>query len=281
MEESQEVVTGAGRRGWITRSVVGIVLATFFSDVGHEMVTAALPLYLASVGLGAAALGVMEGLPDFLFSVAKLAGGRIGHHTERKRLWGTLGYTTTTISTVTLALVQSVPALVTLRGVAWFGRGFRSPLRDFLLSDEVGPTHFGRAYGVERAADMMGAVIGPLVAATLVWAGIDFRWVILFSIVPSAISVASFFSMTRDRRSPPGVYAALPHGARSRLVGESLRGHRYGDRRALRAEAAAPRPGARVAGAGRAVRAGRHRESLGGRGTVRATKVDAAAEDRR
>src|SRR5438093_13250453 len=62
-------------RGWITRGVVGIVVATFFSDVGHEMATATLPLYLGSIGLGAAALGLIEGLADLLFSLSKLAGG--------------------------------------------------------------------------------------------------------------------------------------------------------------------------------------------------------------
>jgi MFS family permease len=207
-------------RTWITRSVIGIVLATFFSDVGHEMVTAVLPLYLASVGMGPAILGVMEGLADLLFSLSKLAGGVVGHHVIKKRPWATLGYLTTTIGTGAIALVQSVAALISLRAVAWFGRGFRSPLRDFLLSDEVGPTHFGRAYGVERAADMVGAVVGPLVAAGFVWLGVEYRNVILISIGPSLVSVLAIYFMTRDRThavgeappvaSEPGTRGKLP-----------------------------------------------------------------------
>ena len=47
-----------GGERWVSRTVIGIVLATFFSDVGHEMVTAVLPLYLASVGFGPAAPSV-------------------------------------------------------------------------------------------------------------------------------------------------------------------------------------------------------------------------------
>jgi MFS family permease len=191
---------------WVTRAVIGIVLATFLSDVGHEMVTAVLPLYLASVGLGAAALGFMEGLADLLFSVSKLAGGLVGHRAEKKRPWGTLGYVLTTLGTGAIAFTSSVASLIPLRGVAWFGRGFRSPLRDFLLSDEVGTSHFGRAYGIERAADMLGAVAGPLVAVLLIWLGVDFRTVIIVSIAPSALSAAAFFFMTRDRA--PEVKAA-------------------------------------------------------------------------
>jgi MFS family permease len=183
----------------VTRGVLGIVLATFFSDVGHEMATATLPMYLGAIGLGAAALGFMEGLADFLFSLSKLAGGWVGHHTEKKRGFATLGYLLTALGTGAIALTQSLAALVSVRSAAWLGRGFRSPLRDFMLADEVGPTHFGRAYGIERAADMLGAVAGPLVAALLLWLGVDLRSVILVSLVPSLIAATSFFSMTRNR----------------------------------------------------------------------------------
>jgi MFS family permease len=184
---------------WITRTVIGIVVATFFSDVGHEMVTAVLPLYLASLGLGAAALGAMEGAADLAFCLSKLAGGAIGHRVRHKRPWASAGYMLTTVGTGLIAVVQGITAVAALRTAAWFGRGFRSPLRDFLLADEVGPTHFGRAYGFERSADMIGAVIGPLLAATLVWLGLGVRDVILWSVGPSLISVFAIVALTRDR----------------------------------------------------------------------------------
>lgn len=187
------------RASWVTRGVLGIVLATFFSDVGHEMATATLPMYLGAIGLGAAALGLMEGFADFLFSLSKLAGGWVGHHTGNKRGFATLGYLVTALGTGAIALTQSLAALVSVRAAAWLGRGFRSPLRDFMLADEVGPTHFGRAYGIERAADMLGAVTGPLVAALLLWLGVELRAVILVSLAPALLAVTSFFTMTRDR----------------------------------------------------------------------------------
>jgi MFS family permease len=195
-------MNAAPSQRWITRGVFGIVFATFFSDVGHEMATATLPMYLGSIGLGAAALGVMEGLADLAFSLSKLAGGWVGHHTDKKRRFATLGYVITALGTGAIALTQSLAALVSLRSAAWLGRGFRSPLRDFMLADEVGPTHFGRAYGIERAADMLGAVTGPLVAALLLWLGVDFRSVILVSLVPSLMAAVTFVSMTRDRGRP-------------------------------------------------------------------------------
>lgn len=184
-------------RPWITRAVVGIVLATFFSDFSHEMATAVLPLYLASVGLGPAALGMIEGVADFLVSMSKLLGGFVGHHVRRKRPWASLGYLVTTLGTAGIGLVGSVAALMSLRALAWAGRGFRAPLRDHLLADAVPRTHYGRAYGIERAGDMLGAVAGPLVATLLIGLTLDFRTVILWTLVPGLAAAGAMYFLTR------------------------------------------------------------------------------------
>jgi MFS family permease len=187
------------RRRWITRGVIGIVTATFFSDVAHEMATAVLPLYLGSVGLGAAALGAVEGFADLVYSLSKLAGGVLGQRAVHKKPWVAAGYAITAVGTASIGLAHSVVAVVSLRGAAWIGRGFRSPMRDFLLADEVEPTHFGRAYGIERAADMLGALVGPLVAIALIAFGWPARQVILWSLIPAAIPVIAILVLTRDR----------------------------------------------------------------------------------
>ncbi len=189
-------------RSWVTPTVVGIVLATFFSDFSHEMCTAVLPLYLATLGLGPAALGLIEGVADFLVSLSKLAGGVVGHHVRHKRPWASLGYLVTTVATGAIALVGGLAALVSLRSAAWVGRGFRGPLRDYLLADAVEPTHYGRAYGLERAGDMLGAVAGPLMATLLVWAGVEFRTVILWTLLPGLLAAGSMFFLTKERETP-------------------------------------------------------------------------------
>lgn len=184
---------------WLNHTVIGIVLATFLSDFSHEMCTAVLPFYLATLGLGPAALGLIEGVADFCFSLSKLAGGVVGHHVQQKRPWTALGYLTTTLATGALALVGGLAALVSLRSLAWIGRGFRGPLRDYLLADAVEPSHFGRAYGLERAGDMLGAVAGPLIAMLLVWGGIEFRTVILWTLLPGLLAAASILFLAKDR----------------------------------------------------------------------------------
>lgn len=193
---------------WVTRGMMGIVLATFLSDVGHEMVTAVLPIYLVSIGLGPATLGIMEGVADFAFSLSKLAGGAVGHRVTHKRPLAAAGYGVTALCTASIALVSTAVAVGSLRVAAWIGRGFRGPLRDFLLADEVEPTHFGRAYGVERAADMAGAVVGPLLAVSMLWLGAPLVSVIAVSFAPSILSALSILFLTRDRESPEGATKA-------------------------------------------------------------------------
>ncbi len=186
------------RRGWLTLGVLGIVLATFLSDFSHEACTAVLPLYLGSIGLGAAALGLIEGLADFLVSVAKLVGGVVGHHVRRKRAISAVGYLVTGLASAAIGLVTGVAAILSLRSLAWVARGFRGPLRDDLLTEAVPATHYGRAFGLERAGDMLGAVSGPLVATVLVSLEVPFGSVILWSVVPGILAAAAMFFLTRD-----------------------------------------------------------------------------------
>ncbi len=188
-------------RKWINRTVLGIVLATFLSDFGHEMMTAVMPQYLLLIGVGAGGLGLIEGLADLMISLSKLAGGVLGHRVENKRGWAASGYLITAVCTGLIGLFRSLPALMTLRTAAWLGRGYRGPLRDYLLTDAVEKTHYGRAFGLERAGDMLGAVAGPLTAALLVFAGIPLNYVILGTIIPGAIAAGAMFFLTREKKS--------------------------------------------------------------------------------
>jgi MFS family permease len=184
---------------WVNRTVAGIVLATFFSDCSHEISTAVLPLYLTAIGHGPAALAVIEGVADFLVSLSKLAGGLLGHWIRRKQPVVAVGYLITAIASGALGLVTSVTGLVTLRSTAWIARGYRGPLRDTLLSDAVEPTHYGRAFGLERTGDMLGAVVGPLTATLFIWFGLQFRSVMLIALVPGLFAAASIAFLVRDR----------------------------------------------------------------------------------
>jgi MFS family permease len=197
-----------GRSGWLNRTVAAFGLTSFLSDVGHEMATSVLPLQLARLGLGATALGAIEGIADAAAGLAKLAGGVAGQRISRKKPWTAAGYALTAVGTSALGFAATLPVLVTLRAVAWVGRGFRGPLRDFLVSDSVEPRFFARAFGVERAGDMVGAVVGPLLALTLLASGFALQRVLLLAIVPGLLAALCIVWLVKERAHDPDALTA-------------------------------------------------------------------------
>ena len=192
-------------RRWLTRGVLGIGLASLFSDWGHEGATAILPVFLASLGAPAVALGVIEGVSDGFSSFAKLAGGLIADHPRWRRPVGIAGYLATAITTFAYAFAQSWPAVLLLRALGWMGRGGRGPSRDTLLADSVAPEQAGRAFGFERAMDTLGAVLGPLCATTLLGT-LGTRGVLRWTLLPGAMAAVAFAFLAP---SPPrGEYHA-------------------------------------------------------------------------
>jgi MFS family permease len=194
-----------GRRGWLNRTVAAFGLTSLLSDVGHEMATSVLPLQLVRLGLGATALGVIEGIADAASGLAKLAGGIAGQRIGRKKPWTSAGYAVTAVCTSALGFVATVPAFIVLRCAAWVGRGFRGPLRDFLVSDSVAPRYYARAFGLERAGDMIGAVVGPLAALSLLAVGFALESVLLVAVVPGLLAAMCVAALVKERAHDPAV----------------------------------------------------------------------------
>lgn len=188
---------------WLSPGIVGVGAASFFSDSGHEIATALLPSFLISVlHSSAGALGIIEGLSDALMGVMKLIGGPLASDTDRRRRLATGGYIGTAVATGMIGLATAVWQVGILRSLAWMARGIRSPSRDALLSSLAPSKGYGRAFGVERAGDNLGAVIGPLVAAGLVrWIGI--RPAIWSAAIPGVLAaVAITIAAIEARRLP-------------------------------------------------------------------------------
>lgn len=180
-----------GRKRWLTAGVLGIGLASLFSDWGHEAATSLLPVFLASLGAPAVALGVIEGVSDGLSSFSKLAGGWIADRPALRKPTGIVGYCATALTTFGYAFAQTWPALLVLRALGWMGRGSRGPSRDALLADSVDEAQVGRAFGFERAMDTFGAVLGPL-CATLLVGTLGIRTTIRWTLLPGLTAALAF-----------------------------------------------------------------------------------------
>ena len=212
MTEQSAAPNSANR--WLTRGVLGIGLASLFSDWGHEAATAILPAFLASLGAPAFALGVIEGVSDGVSSFAKLAGGWIADRRRWRKPTGIVGYCATGLSTFGYAFAHSWPSILVLRAAGWTGRGGRGPSRDTLLTDAVAPRQLGRAFGFERAMDTAGAVLGPL-CATLLVGVLGFRWLLRWTLLPGLLAAFVFaFLAPSSREQSKGRQQSLLAGLR-------------------------------------------------------------------
>lgn len=199
-QPAEEVNPTPGRTGWLSRGVASVGLTSFFSDSGHEIATAILPSFLVStLHSSAATLGLIEGLSDALTGVAKFLSGPLANDGKLRGRLASSGYLGTAFATGAIGLCVAAWQVGVLRALAWTSRGMRSPARDSLLASLAPSQGFGRAFGLERAGDNLGAVVGPLLAAGLVaWVGI--RPAIYFAFIPGALAAVAISVAAREAR---------------------------------------------------------------------------------
>jgi MFS family permease len=196
-QESKLVEEG---RGWLNRTVLGVGLTSLFSDWSHETATAVLPAFLAVIGAGPGWLGAIEGIADGLSSFAKLSAGYYTDRLKRRKPLAVFGYAVTALATASFAFATHAYHVLMGRAVAWLGRGVRSPARKALLAADVSPSAYGRAFGLERLMDTLGAIAGPLTAMWLLRVTHhSYRTVFLWTLLPGMIAVASFWFLVRER----------------------------------------------------------------------------------
>jgi MFS family permease len=173
---------------------------SFFSDASHEVTTSVLPTFLTgTLGASAAALGVVDGISDALIGVMKLAGGPLANDPDRRGRIASGGYLATALATGAVGVAATVWQAGIFRALAWMSRGVRSPSRDALLASLIPDSARGRAFGLERAGDNLGAVVGPLLAAALVaWVGI--RPTLCLAAIPGIFAAVAILIAAREAR---------------------------------------------------------------------------------
>ena len=202
---------------WLNRTVLGIGLASLFSDWSHEMATTAMPAFLATMGAAAFWIGLIEGVSDGLSSFAKMASGYYTDKLQRRKPVAVVGYLVTAVGTAAFALASAPWHVLVARASAWLGRGVRTPVRKALLAGAVTTETYGRAFGLERMMDTVGAIVGPATALFLLGA-LRFEYSSLFAVtlIPSLIAAALIGFAVREKGRRPVQH--LSFGRRLRLL---------------------------------------------------------------
>ena len=192
-------------RGRVAANVVALGAVSLITDTSSEMVTAILPIYLlVGLGLSPFAVGVVGGVNALGSLLLRLVGGHIADRTQRRKVLAGLGYGISAAAKVgLLAAGATVGWISAAVGLDRLGKGLRTAPRDALISLSSDPADVGRAFGVHRAMDTVGALLGPITAFLVVWAWpgrYDAVFVVSFGLAVMAVVVLVLF--VRDHRDP-------------------------------------------------------------------------------
>jgi len=211
--------SGARVRDLLRGNVLWLSLVSLLNDTASEMIYPLLPFFLTTMlGAGPAVLGAIEGAAESASSLVKLIGGWFSDRFGRRPLV-TAGYGIAGAVRPILALSTAPWQVLALRLGDRFGKGIRSAPRDALLAESVPANRRGTAFGIHRAADHLGAAIGPILAATLLlaWPG-QIRRVFAIAAIPGIIGALLVVWKVRERRSPTRQQAhAQTHSGASRF----------------------------------------------------------------
>ncbi|MFJ7590683.1 MFS transporter [Streptomyces sp. NPDC097617] len=200
-------------------TVFALGLVSLVTDVSAEMVTAVLPLYLmAGLGMSPLAFGALDGLHQGATAVLRLAGGRIADRTRRRKLVAGAGYALSAVCKAALLAATTPWTVAAVLAVDRTGKGLRTAPRDALISLSVPPGEQGRAFGVHRALDTAGALLGPLAAFGILWVAVDgYEAVFTVSCCVAVLGVVLLALFVREAPGSPPFAAPVTDRARPPL----------------------------------------------------------------
>ncbi|MFV2000497.1 MAG: MFS transporter [Acidimicrobiia bacterium] len=180
-------------------TVVALGLVSMFTDLSSEMIYPLIPVFLTTtLGAGALALGVIEGIAESTAAILKVVSGWWTDTVKRRKPFIFAGYGIAGAVRPLIAFVFAWPYVVLIRFVDRVGKGIRTAPRDALIADVTPEEHRGAAYGVHRSLDHFGAVLGPLVAAALLGIGFGLRSVFFLSIIPAVIVIFVIAKLVKE-----------------------------------------------------------------------------------
>ncbi|GAC1473867.1 MAG: MFS transporter [Isosphaeraceae bacterium] len=201
----------------LPRNVWVVTLTSFLTDVSSEMLTTLLPLYLKDVlGARMVAIGLVEGVAETTASLLKVGSGWVSDRSGRRKGLAVSGYALSSVAKPFLLLANSWAWVLCIRFAERVGKGVRSAPRDALVADSTEAGQRGLAFGIHRAGDTAGAVVGLLVALAVAWSmergalvlsPFVFQTLVVLGILPAALAV---IVLAVGAREPRAAHPARP-----------------------------------------------------------------------
>ncbi|MFH1094653.1 MAG: MFS transporter [Candidatus Micrarchaeota archaeon] len=187
----------------IRPNVLALGAASFFNDVSSEMILPILPVFLTAVmGVGPSIVGLIEGVADSASSLLDIFVGYWSDLGGRRKRFVLAGYGLSSLSKFGIALSGSWPLILLFRGADRLGKSVRTAPRDALIAASSDKSVRGKAFGLHRAMDTLGAVAGPILAYLILSAmgstADGYRAVFLAASLPAFLVLAVIFLFVKE-----------------------------------------------------------------------------------
>jgi MFS family permease len=192
-DASSKAEAGSGDGGYGgaggMRNVTALGLVSFFTDFSTEMVLGVLPFFIVStLGASRTLLGAIEGSAELTSYAFRMVSGSLSDKVGKRKVFVIAGYGLSTITKPFFAASSNWLDAFVVRFGDRMGKGIRTAPRDALIADSVSESKVGRAFGIHRTIDQLGAIVGPIAAFALLQV-VDIRAIFLLSLIPGAIAV--------------------------------------------------------------------------------------------
>ena len=174
-------------------------ITSFLTDTTTKMIYAIMPLFLLSIGASKFELSLIEGVAESTASVLKALSGWWSDKIGKNKPFMVVGYAMTTIISPLFSLVTSPLQVLALRFTERVGKGIRTAPRDSLIAGSSSEKQKGRSFGFHKAMDNSGAILGPLLAFSMlnVFPG-DYRKIFLLSAIPGILGVLTILFFVKE-----------------------------------------------------------------------------------
>lgn len=199
--------------------ILGAVSA--LADISSEMLYPVTPIFLSQIlGASMVQIGLIEACAEFTANIVKWLAGDLSDRFHNRKFFVVSGYLLAGIAKPIIGLAQSWPVVLMARSLDRFGKGIRTSPRDALLAESVPQHKLGHAFGIHRAMDTAGAVVGPLIGLLCLQFFTDLHVVYFLALIPALLAViASLFvkeispnkkQLAEKRPSPWGLIKTAP-----------------------------------------------------------------------
>lgn len=187
----------------IEKNVLALGAVSFLTDISSEMVFPILPLFLSAIlGVGKEIIGLIEGVADSISSLLDIFVGYVSDTRGERREFVIAGYGISTALKFFLIFANTWQQIFIIRGTERLGKTIRTSPRDAIIAESTAEKMRGRAFGLHRAMDTVGAIAGPAIAYLIFQAFGQgeggFRTVFMVATVPALIAVIAIVLFVRE-----------------------------------------------------------------------------------